>query len=57
MILDIACHPKKIFDELQWKAKTNFEIGIKNTVDWYMDNQQVWEDISPSILNPTPWKN
>ena len=48
---------KKIFDELQWKAKTNFEIGIKNTVDWYMDNQQVWEDISPSILNPTPWKN
>ena len=48
---------KKIFDELQWKAKTNFEIGIQNTVDWYMDNQQVWEDISPSILNPTPWKN
>ena len=48
---------KKIFNELQWSPKTNFKDGIKNTVDWYMKNKQIWNNISTDILDSTPWKN
>ena len=48
---------QKISNELQWTPKTNFKDGIKNTVDWYMKNTQIWNNISTDILNSTPWKN
>ncbi len=29
---------KKIKDELGWEPRTTFELGLKKTIDWYMEN-------------------
>ena len=47
----------KISTKLLWKSKTKFDDGIKNTIDWYLKNKEIWEDLSSNILNHTPWKN
>ena len=46
----------KIQNTLNWKPKVDFESGLKNTIDWYMNNQKLWEN-SSDYLNPTPWKS
>ena len=48
---------EKISRELKWKTKTKFDEGLKNTIKWYLDNTDVWKDISTDTLNSTPWKN
>jgi len=40
-----AIDADKIETELGWKAKHNFESGLKETVDWYVDNRDWWEPI------------
>ena len=35
----------KITRELGWKPKHNFETGLRNTVEWYLNNKPWWEDI------------
>ena len=47
----------KISKELGWKPKISFEKGIKKTVEWYLDHEDIWKDLSPKILDSTPWKN
>lgn len=42
-----AIDPSKIEKEIGWKPQVSFEEGMKNTVQWYIDNQ-VWCD---SILS------
>lgn len=37
----IAC-TKKAEKLLKWKAKTSFEIGLKKTIDWYLQNKRWW---------------
>jgi 4-hydroxy-2-oxoheptanedioate aldolase len=37
------CVLLQIETELGWKAKHNFESGLKETVDWYLDNRDWWE--------------
>jgi dTDP-glucose 4,6-dehydratase len=37
--LRYAIDPTKISKELGWLPKTNFEAGIKVTIDWYIHNQ------------------
>ncbi|MEK3733252.1 dTDP-glucose 4,6-dehydratase [Paenibacillus sp. FSL M8-0334] len=37
--------PTKITEELGWKPKYNFETGIKETIQWYLDNQDWWTRI------------
>ena len=48
---------KKISDELEWKIKTTFEEGLEKTIQWYLDNPEILNDVSPAVLNSTPWKN
>ena len=48
---------KKISDELEWKIKTTFEEGLEKTIQWYLDNPEILNDISSAVLNSTPWKN
>jgi len=48
---------KKISKELGWKPKIGFEEGIIKTVKWYLDHEELWKDLSPKILDSTPWKN
>ncbi|MGL5977412.1 MAG: dTDP-glucose 4,6-dehydratase, partial [Erysipelotrichaceae bacterium] len=43
--LRYAIDPKKLETELGWAPKYNFETGIKQTIQWYLDNKQWWETI------------
>ncbi len=47
----------KISKELGWKQKISFKEGIEKTVEWYLNHEELWKDLSPKILDPTPWKN
>tara|TARA_Y100001936_G_scaffold240864_1_gene275913 strand:+ start:6412 stop:7398 length:987 start_codon:yes stop_codon:yes gene_type:complete len=46
----------KISKELNWKPKISFEDGLRKTIQWYNENEEIWKDISSDILNHTPWK-
>ncbi|WP_433921973.1 dTDP-glucose 4,6-dehydratase [Paenibacillus taichungensis] len=37
--------PTKTMNELGWKPKHNFETGIKETIQWYLDNKKWWTRI------------
>jgi len=47
----------KISDQLGWKVKSSFEEGLKKTVQWYLHNPELLNNISSAILDSTPWKN
>lgn len=39
-----AIDPTKL-EKLGWKPKYNFETGIAQTIQWYLDNKEWWEQI------------
>jgi len=39
-----AIDPTKL-EKLGWKPTYNFETGIAQTIQWYLDNQEWWEQI------------
>lgn len=42
--LRYAIDSTKLYRELNWKPKyTNFEEGLRQTIQWYIDNQEWWE--------------
>ncbi len=43
--LRYALNIEKIKHELNWEPKTNFEDGIKETICWYIQNKNWWEEI------------
>ena len=43
--LRYAIDPTKIETELGWKPQYVFETGIKQTIDWYLENKEWWEHI------------
>lgn len=43
--LRYAIDPTKIRNELGWYPETDFDSGIKKTVDWYLTNKSWWEEI------------
>ncbi len=47
----------KISKELDWKIETNFQQGLEKTIQWYLENPEILNNISKTVLNPTPWKN
>jgi len=47
----------KIFKELKWKSKHNFEKGFKETIMWYKDNKDWRNKISSKMLEAYKWKN
>ena len=47
----------KVRSQLNWSENTNFDDGLKKTVDWYLSNPVWWQNISEDILKSTPWKN
>ncbi len=40
-----AIDPTKIHSELGWLPQTEFDDGIKYTVDWYLNNKSWWQNI------------
>ena len=41
-----ALNSNKIKKKMNWKAKTNFKKGIKDTFEWYLNNQNYYKKIS-----------
>ena len=44
--LRYAIDPTKIETKLGWNPKYNFESGIKETIEWYMNNQEWMDDVT-----------
>ena len=40
-----AIDPTKLETELGWKPKYNFDTGIQQTIQWYLDNDDWWKHI------------
>ena len=43
--LRYAIGPQKLENELGWKPTYNFDTGIQQTIEWYLNNKQWWENI------------
>ena len=41
-----ALDNKKIYKELKWKPKIKFETGLKETINWYLENKKFLKNIS-----------
>ena len=52
-----SMNSNKISKEMGWKSKISFDEGIQKTIDWYLNHEEVWKDLTSSTSNPTPWKN
>ena len=46
----------KTINNLGWKVKSDFENGLKNTIEWYLQNPAILNNITKA-LESTPWKN
>jgi len=47
----------KTRNELGWKPVCDFEVSLKSTVNWYLENEHWWTPFATDvILHPTPWK-
>ena len=47
----------KIREELGWRPKHSFNEALRETIKWYVENEQWWRPIaSNKVLHPTPWK-
>jgi len=47
---------KKIQKETDWKPNYQFDQALKETVDWYVNNQQWWEPlVDEKTIHPQPW--
>tara|TARA_B100000963_G_scaffold283095_1_gene251761 strand:- start:826 stop:1851 length:1026 start_codon:yes stop_codon:yes gene_type:complete len=44
--LRYALNNKKIFKDLKWRPKINFEDGLKYTINWYLNNKKFLKNIS-----------
>lgn len=40
-----AIDPTKLETELGWKPKYNFDTGIQQTIEWYLDHKEWWQNI------------
>ncbi|WP_296991649.1 dTDP-glucose 4,6-dehydratase [Thalassospira sp. UBA1131] len=40
-----AIDPTKMQNELGWKPKYDFETGLRQTIEWYVNNREWWEPI------------
>lgn len=45
-----ALNSNKIKNELKWKTKTNLTQGIFKTVEWYLNNQNYFKNISKKLF-------
>ena len=46
-----ALNSKKINNKLKWKTKIDFEMGLKNTIEWYLKNEKFVTGISKKKYN------
>jgi len=47
----------KIKEKLNWMPKYSFEEALKQTINWYLENEWWWKPlVNENVLHPTPWK-
>jgi dTDP-glucose 4,6-dehydratase len=46
-----AIDATKLETELGWKARENFDSGVKNTVRWYLDNEWWWRPLRDGVYS------
>jgi dTDP-glucose 4,6-dehydratase len=47
----------RIKNDLGFCPRQGFEEGIRNTVNWYLENEGWWMPLADErVLHPTPWK-
>jgi len=52
-----SLNSSKIRTELSWKPKHNFKEALKQTVNWYVNNEWWWKPLATErTLHSTPWK-
>ena len=52
-----SLNSSKIVRELDWKPKYRFLEALKETVNWYLANEQWWKPLAnENVIHPTPWK-
>jgi len=44
-----AIDAAKAHRELGWKPRRHFEAGLKQTVQWYLDNRAWWEPLQTRV--------
>jgi dTDP-glucose 4,6-dehydratase len=47
-----SMNSSKIRKELGWSPKISFEKGLENTINWYLENEKWWKNISQESLVP-----
>ena len=47
-----SMNSSKIRKELGWSPKIKFDVGLENTINWYLDNKVWWGNISDDTLVP-----
>ena len=52
-----SLNSKKISKELNWTTKLSFEKGLEKTIQWYMDNPEIMNNVSQKVLGHEPWKS
>ena len=52
-----SMNSKKISDELGWRVKSNFDDGLRKTIQWYLDRPDILNSVSSTVLDSTPWKS
>ncbi|MDB5525914.1 MAG: dTDP-glucose 4,6-dehydratase [Rhizobium sp.] len=46
-----AIDATRLETELGWKARENFDSGIRNTVRWYLDNEWWWQPLRDGVYS------
>jgi dTDP-glucose 4,6-dehydratase len=44
-----AIDARKLEDELGWRARENFDTGIRKTVEWYLENETWWRPLRGGV--------
>ena len=48
---------KKISNELGWKTELTFDQGLEKTIQWYLNNTEIINNLSTTVLDSAPWKS
>lgn len=52
-----SLNSNKLRRELNWKPRHSFDEALRETVQWYVENEEWWKPIATEqTLHPTPWK-
>jgi len=51
-----SMNSSKIRRELNWKEEIEFDIGLEDTISWYLENINWIKNLPNDVLDMTPWK-